>query len=175
MTAMSRGVALFLLMLTAAVPSATAQQSAAGADSAEIDKTSAELRSALRAFYFSLAHRDWEALSAGILPAKVVAHHPAPEAIVAASTRPVGGARPIGSAAANESPVCSSAARPSVDGAVITLRDDWAEVSVMSCGGAPGAADEFRFIHFEGRWWIVFIDLFRNPAGIGPAVVDVAP
>jgi hypothetical protein len=149
------------MMLTATISPGTAQQPDAQADSAR-----AELRSTLRAFYFSLAHRDWEALSANILPAKVVAHRPAPEAIVAASTRPVGVAPLTGSAAA-ETP-------PSVDDAVITLRDDWAEVSVTGCGAGVGAADEFRFIHFDGRWWIVFIDLFRGPAGPAAPVIQVA-
>ncbi len=143
----SPGVVVALaLMLTAAVLPGAAQQQGAEADSAR-----AELRSTLRAFYFSLAHRDWEALSAHILPAKVVAHHPVPEDIVAASV-------------ARSS--CWSAPSTSVDDAAITLRGDWAEVSVRRCGLVMPEADEFRFIHFEGRWWIVFIGL----AGDGVAI-----
>jgi hypothetical protein len=41
-------------------------------------------------------------------------------------------------------------------------------VSVARCGAGTDA-DRFRLIHFEARWWIVFIDLFR-----APAVVQVA-
>jgi hypothetical protein len=158
-----RCLVIALAMGLTTVSRATAQQPANPADSAQ-----AELRSTLRAFYFSLAHRDWQALSAYILPAKVVAHRPAPEAIVAASTRPPGGVLPTASASATDPPTCSSANEAPVDNAVILLRDDWAEVSVARCAAAAGA-DRFRLIHFEGRWWIVFIDLFREPA-----VVQVA-
>ncbi len=122
--------------LTLPVSHATAQQPANPADSAQ-----AELRSTLRAFYFSLAHR---------------------------ATRPPGGVLPTASASATDPPTCSSANDAPVDNAVILLRDDWAEVSVARCGAAAGA-DRFRLIHFEGRWWIVFIDLFQEPA-----VVQVA-
>jgi len=159
-----RGLVIALAVeLTLPVSHAPAQQPATPADSAQ-----AELRSTLRAFYFGLAHRDWEAVSAHILPAKVVAHRPAPEAIVAASTRPPDGVLPTVSASATDPPACSIADEGPVDNAVILLRDDWAEVSVARCGAAAGA-DQFRLIHFEARWWIVFIDLFR-----APAVVQVA-
>jgi hypothetical protein len=146
--------------LTGLVSRATAQQPAAPADSAR-----AELQSTLRAFYFNLAHQDWGALSAYILPAKVVAHRPAPDAIVVASTRPPNGVLPTASASANDAPTCSNANEAPVDNAVILLRGDWAEVSVARCGAAAGA-DQFRLIHFEARWWIVFIDLFRAPPAV---------
>ncbi len=160
-----RAAVTLVVGLTATVSAATAQQPVARTDSVQ-----AELRSTLRAFYFSLEHRDWEALSAYILPAKVVAHHPAPEAIVAASTRPAGGVLATTSAPADAPAACSSAILAPVDDAVVMLRDDWAEVSVPRCGPTAAGADQFRFIHFEGRWWIVFIDLFRQE----PAVVQVA-
>jgi hypothetical protein len=163
-TAIPRTVFMLLAMLTAALARAAAQQSVAPAYAVQGDVAEAEIRSTLRSFYFSLAHRDWEALSANILPAKVVAHHPAPEAIVAASTRPVGAVRLAGSAPARNPIACASATSVAVDDAVVMLRDDWAEVSVARCGTAVAAGDEFRFIRFEGRWWIVFIDLFREPA-----------
>jgi hypothetical protein len=69
-----------IAMLATIGTTVAAQQPSTGSERAEL-----RIRSSLRAFYFSLAHHDWEALTAGILPAKVVAHHPAPPAIVAAS------------------------------------------------------------------------------------------
>jgi hypothetical protein len=124
----------------------------------------AELRSSLRAFYFSLAHHDWEALAAGILPAKVVAHHPAPAAIVAASQP-------------HERPVsCPPAIADRVEAAEITIDAGWAAASVPRCGaGAIGSGevgandvgvDEFRFIEFDGRWWIVHIELAHDPGTV---------
>jgi hypothetical protein len=129
------------------------------------DSTHVRLRTALRAFYFSLAHQDWEALSAEILPAKVVAHHPAPEALVLAAGQPghaVHAATPGSAPAATDPPGCSTNATAVVEQAIITLDRDWAEVSVPRCGATTGGADEFRFIRFEGRWWIVYIELFRT-------------
>jgi hypothetical protein len=120
------------------------------------------IRTSLRAFYFSLAHHDWETLTAGILSAKVVAHHPAPAAIVAASQP-------------HERPAnCSPAIAERVEDAEITIDAGWAAASVAGCGageigsGEAGAndagADEFRFIEFDGRWWIVHIELSHDPA-----------
>ena len=99
----------------------------------------AEIRGALRAFYFSLAHHDWERLTAGILPAKVVAHHPAPGEIVAAF-RSGACARP-----------CSPTRAGDVEDSEILILDGWAAAAV--------GADEFRLIDFDGRWWIAYIDL----------------
>ena len=64
----------------------------------EADSTRAQLRMTLRAFYFNLAHQDWAAVSAAVLPAKVVAHRPAPATLMAATQRPARHARPIASA-----------------------------------------------------------------------------
>ena len=126
------------------------------------DSTQAQLRTTLRAFYFSLAHHDWEALTADILPAKVVAHRPAPEALVTAARLPDRPTKAAGSAPpADAPPACPSSAAALVDLARITLDGDWAEVSVPRCGGTTAGADEFRFIHFERRWRIVYIDLSR--------------
>jgi hypothetical protein len=83
MTRSKRGAhraGVLIAMLTTIGSTAAAQQSSTLSEPAEL-----RIRSSLRAFYFSLVHHDWEALTAGILPAKVVAHHPAPAAIVAAS------------------------------------------------------------------------------------------
>ncbi|MGH7518121.1 MAG: hypothetical protein ACREOC_11740 [Gemmatimonadales bacterium] len=142
-------VLLIGVLMAAAVPAA-AQRPLTQTDLAD-----AELRTVLRAFYFNLAHQDWEALAADILSAKVVAHRPAPEAMVAAAFR--------SAPAAGKESACPSNAAPLVDQAAITLDGDWAEVSVPRCGVTAGAADEFRLIRFEERWRVVYIDLFREP------------
>jgi hypothetical protein len=130
----------------------------------EADSTRAHLRMTLRAFYFNLAHQDWAAVSAAVLPAKVVAHRPAPATLVAAAQRPARHARPIASAPGEPSG-CPPDATALVEQAAITLDGDWAEVSVPGCSGAPAEADEFRFVCFEGRWWIVYIASARRLAG----------
>ena len=111
---------------------------------------SSAIHTTLRAFYFNLAHHDWEAIASQVLPAKVVAHRPAPEAMVAAAESP---------ALLDDSADCSA---PPGDQARITTDGDWAEVSVARCEGALRGEDEFRLIHFEQRWRIVYIDLFAQ-------------
>jgi len=143
----SRRAALALMTLSIAATATAAAQQA----SAQRDSSRAQIERTLRAFYFNLAHDDWEALTADILPAKVVAHRSAPEALVMSAPSAAG------------APVeCASPATPSIDGAIITLDGDWAEVSVPRCT-APRGADEFRLILFERRWRFVYIDLFREP------------
>ena len=156
-----RGHRVFALvgMLAAIGTTAAAQQPPTQSEPAEL-----RIRSALRAFYFSLAHHDWEALAAGILPAKVVAHHPAPAAIVAAS-------QPH-----KRLSNCALAIAERVEDAEITIDAGWAAASVARCGGDEigsgevGAndvgADEFRFIEFDGRWWIVHIELSHDPGTV---------
>ncbi len=140
-----RRVALALVtLLIAATATAAALQAPAQRDS-----TRAQIHRTLRAFYFNLAHDDWEALTADILPAKVVAHRSAPEGLVMAATT-------------GDPGLCASPATPLVDQAAITLDGDWAEVSVPRCA-APRGADEFRLIRFERRWRFVYIDLFQEP------------
>jgi hypothetical protein len=119
------------------------------------DSARAQIHTSLRSFYFNLAHHDWEALTADILAAKVVAHRPAPEALLAAASA---GAFPLADGPAT----CSSNQAALVDQAIITLEGSWAEVSVPRCPAAlAGAgADEFRLIHFEERWRFVYIALF---------------
>lgn len=152
MTRIERGghrVVALVGMLAAIGTTVAAQQPRTRSESAEL-----QIRGALRAFYFSLAHHDWESLTAGILPAKVVAHHPAPPAIVAASQprdRPAN---------------CPPTIAERVEGAEITLDAGWAAASVARCGAGEFGAndvgtDEFRFIEFDGRWWIVHIELSR--------------
>jgi hypothetical protein len=137
----------FLAALGIIVSSAQvhAQHSPAQADSARV-----QIQRTLRAFYFNLAHHDWEALTADILAAKVVAHRPAPEGLVIA-------AEPV---------ACSSPTTAQVEQAAIRLEGDWAQASVPRCiTGSPGI-DEFRLINFERRWRFVSIDLFDGPINL---------
>jgi hypothetical protein len=148
-------LALFAALVLSTV-TAMAQQPSAEGDSAR-----AHIHTTLRAFYFNLAHKDWEALTADILAAKVVAHRPAPEVLVAVATSPHRAARP--SAPGDDPMPCLATATALVDQATITLDGDWAEVSVPRCTAAQAGADEFRLIRFEKRWRFVFIELFREP------------
>jgi hypothetical protein len=148
------GIVALVGLLAAICTTAAAQQPSTGSDGARL-----QIRGALRAFYFSLAHRDWEALTAGILPAKVVAHHPAPPAIVAASDP---GGLP---------PNCAPTVAERVEAAEITMDGGWAAALVARCSaGEIGAGsvgrDEFRFIDFDGRWWIVYLRLSNDPAAV---------
>jgi hypothetical protein len=123
-----------------------------------MDSARAELRTTLRAFYFNLAHRDWEALAAQVLSAKVMASHPVPERLLtlAAHVAPT-----------DPSAECSSAANARVDHATIALDGDWAGALVPHCPPAPTArADEFRLVRFERRWRIIYIDLFQDPGAV---------
>jgi outer membrane murein-binding lipoprotein Lpp len=130
---------------------------------AQLDSIRAQIHTSLRAFYFNLAHQDWEALTADILAAKVVAHRPAPAALLAAAVFP---SREVRVSQSNDRTACSSSAAPMVDQAVMLLDGDWAEVSVPRCNIMDGGADEFRLIHFEQRWRIVYIDLFQQPLNV---------
>lgn len=146
-----RASLVLALVLSAWTAGVTAQQAPIQPDSAR-----AQIHTSLRAFYFNLAHQDWEALTADILAAKVVAHRPAPQAMVLAAASAGGSSR------TDESPACSSK-QPLVDQATITLDREWAEVSVPHCTALAGA-DEFRLIHFEERWRFVYIDLYDGTA-----------
>jgi hypothetical protein len=152
-------LAVLVAMLAAIGTTVTAQQPLTRSEPAEL-----RIRTALRAFYFSLAHHDWEALTAGILPAKVVARYPAPPAITAASLP-------------DERPVnCAAAIAERVEAAEITIDAGWATAAVARCGagdigsGEVGAnevgVDEFRFVRFDGRWWIVHIELSHDPGTV---------
>ena len=145
----SRRAGLLLLPLLIVLASHAAAQQAPAQD----DSARAQISRTLRAFYFNLAHDDWEALSADILPAKVVAHRSAPEALAMAARS--------AAAALRE---CAYPGTPSIDEAVITLDGDWAGVSVPRCT-EPRGADQFRLIRFDRRWRFVHIDLFQEPPG----------
>jgi hypothetical protein len=147
-------VAIAGMLAVLALP-ATAQQTTNQQDSA-----ATQLRGVLRAFYFNLAHHDWEAIAADVLSAKVVASRSAPASLQMATRdrdRTGGSGGP-----ANEPVACSTSTSAVVNEAVIQLEGDWAEVSVPRCGVASGGADEFRLIHFESRWRFVYIDLFED-------------
>jgi hypothetical protein len=131
--------ALIGVLLTWVVP-VIAQQTHIEPEAAQ-----ARLRSTLRGFYFSLAHRDWNALSQDILPAKIVANKHFPEGLALSSP----------SARAT-----CSADVADVDQARITFDGDWADVAVPRCAQAAEGTDEFHFIHYQGRWWIVYIALW---------------
>jgi hypothetical protein len=146
-----RAPLVLALVLSAWTASVTAQQSPIRPDSAR-----AQIHTSLRAFYFNLAHGDWEALTADILAAKVVASRSAPEALVLATET-----------SSSDVPVsCSPATTALVDQAVITLEGDWAEVSVPRCTAALAGADVFRLIHFEERWRFVSIDLYEGSVSV---------
>lgn len=123
-----------------------------------------QIQSTLRAFYYNLAHRDWEALTATILAAKVVAHRPAPEALVMAARDRLGHSTAPASPAAPPVNCASTAAL--LDQAAITLDGDWAEVTVPRCTAGLAGFDEFRMINFEQRWRIVYIELFPDPINV---------
>jgi hypothetical protein len=158
--------ALVSLLAAIGATTVTAQQPLARSEPAEV-----RIRTALRAFYFSLAHHDWEALTAGILPAKVVAHYPAPPAVVAVS---LPAERPV---------TCAAAIAESMEAAEITIDAGWAMAAVARCGaedigsgevgGNDVGVDEFRFVEFDGRWWIVHIELFHDP-GTRPHAIKSA-
>ncbi|HEX3234896.1 MAG TPA: hypothetical protein VHR41_11910 [Gemmatimonadales bacterium] len=154
-----RTIAGLFLTLTTWSGKAAAQQQQILADS-----TRAQIQTGLRAFYFNLAHRDWDALTADILPAKVVAHRPAPEVLLTKA----GAARDAAerSTKADDSAMCPAGQAALVDQAGIILDGDWAEVSVPRCGGSPAGADEFRLIRFESRWRLVYIRLFQQPVNV---------
>jgi hypothetical protein len=154
-----RTSAALLAVLVASTSGAAAQGSPAQSDSSR-----AQIHTGLRAFYFNLAHRDWDALTAEILPAKIVAHRPVPEVLVRAADLPD---RATGLSATADGPVaCSPTPTPLLDQATITLDGDWAEVTVPRCAAPLAGTDEFRLIRFERRWRFVFIHLFEEPVTV---------
>jgi hypothetical protein len=159
-----RAAVVTMLALIALTANAGAQHSPGQPDSART-----QIHSTLRAFYFNLAHHDWNALTADILAAKVVAHRTAPEALVTAVIAMR--RHPSGSSGEPASPGadlvgCSSTAAALVDQAAILFEDNWAEVAVPRCTAGSTGLDQFRLIKFEKRWRIVFIELFQKPMSV---------
>jgi hypothetical protein len=140
-----RSTGSVLLLALGQVAAANAQQHS-GPDTARV-----EIRTTLRSYYFSLAHHDWDALTADILAAKVVAHRPAPEKLLASAAA---------AASHGTAPTYCASDKPRVDDSDVLLDGDWAEVSVPHCRGS----DEFRLIHFEHRWRIVYSRISSTPS-----------
>jgi hypothetical protein len=117
---------------------------------AQQDSAHAELRTVLRAFYFNLAHHDWEAIAADVLSAKILASRPAPASLerISASASP---------------DACPASASALVGEALIHRDGDWAAVLVPRCGVISPGGDEFRLMHFQTRWRFVYINLFEDP------------
>ena len=132
---------------------------AAAAQEATVVPTgaAAEIGGRLRAFYFNLGHNDWDALTADILAAKVVAHRRPPERLLLAPLTPPG------TASSPAEKVCPGAV--AVEQAVITVEGDWAGASVPHCGPVS-LHDEFRLIQFAGRWRFVSIHLSQQPVNV---------
>jgi hypothetical protein len=134
-----RPALVVVALLTISVLPAAAQQ----------DSAASQLHTVLRAFYFNLAHRDWEAIAADVLSAKILASRSTPMSLSTPSRSPrLDACAPIASL---------------VEQAVIRQEGDWAAVSVPRCGLASAGADEFRLIHFEKRWRFTYIALFEEP------------
>jgi hypothetical protein len=119
----------------------------------------AEIGGRLRSFYFNLASNNWDALTADILAAKVVAHRPPPEMLLLRAATPAGAG-----ASLVERP-CSGDLSVSVHQAVIAVEGDWAEARVPHCGPVP-RYDEFRLIRFAGRWRFVSIHLSQHSLSV---------
>jgi hypothetical protein len=144
------------VLLMAAAPPATAQETAIAQDSGR-----AQIRAVLRAFYLNLANQNWDALAAYVLSPKLLERRGAPGDLqMVARDRTRGrGLRPALAAPRT----CPSSASPMIDDAAIRLDGDWAEVSVPRCGGPSPGMDEFSMLYFEKRWRFIYTDLFHGP------------
>jgi hypothetical protein len=143
------------LLLLGATRAATAQT--AGAP----DSAAAGIRLILRAFYLNLASQNWDALAAYVLSPKLLERRGAPgelQMVVRDRTRSRGGTGPTAAP-----PACPSSASPMIDGAVIGVDGDWADVSVPRCSGASPGVDRFGMLYFERRWRFIYTDLFQPP------------
>jgi hypothetical protein len=140
----------------AAMLSASAIPAAAQHPTLQADSVRAQIRTTLRAFYFNLAHRDWEALAAEILSAKVMASHPMPESLMAIADN---------AAEADGPEHCSTDAASRVERASVTLDGHWARALVPHCPPAV-RGDEIRLVRFERRWRIIYIDLWQEQSGV---------
>lgn len=153
---MSRSRFLLLLLgsLLVGPSAARAQGTVVPPDSAKD-----QVRSVLRAYYFNLATRNWDALAANVLSPKLLERRGAPADLqnVARDRTRHSGTR--GKVA--PPPSCPKADSTLIDGAAIAVEGDWAEVSVPSCRGHSPGVDEFGLIYFEQRWRFIYTDLFE--------------
>lgn len=144
------------VLLMAAAPAATAQETAIAPDSAR-----AQIRLVLRAFYLNLASQNWDALAAYVLSPTLLERRGSPADVqMVARDRTRARGSPAGVAAPR---ACPSNASPMIDQAAIALDGDWADVSVPRCSGPSPGVDEFGMLYFEQRWRFIYTDLFRGP------------
>jgi hypothetical protein len=143
------------VLLLALAQAVTAQQAAMPQDSAP-----AQIRAVLRAYYFNLENRNWEALAAYVLSPKLLERRGSPGDLELATRNRT---RARGSAHAANAPKCPASISSMVDTAAIRLDGDWAEVSVPRCRGAVLGVDEFRMLYFEDRWRFIYTGLFEGP------------
>jgi hypothetical protein len=128
------------------------------------DSAKAQIRGVLRAFYFNLESRNWEALAAYVLSPKLLERRGAPgdlDMVARDRTRTRAPSHP-----AARSATCRSSAAPEVKQAVMQLDGDWAEVSVPRCLGTSAGTDEFRLLYFEDRWRFIYTALFEAPTNV---------
>lgn len=145
---------LFGLLLMAAPPPATAQTTNPAPDSAR-----AQIRLVLRAFYFNLGNRNWDALAAYVLSPKLLERRGAPGDLpMVARDRSRSRSSPAAIAAPQS---CPSSASPGIDAAGIRVDGDWADVSVPRCSGSSPGVDRFGMLYFESRWRFIYTDLFE--------------
>jgi hypothetical protein len=143
------------LLLIARPPSGYAQSSAVAPDSVR-----PQILSVLRAYYLNLANRNWDALAAYVLSPKLLERRGGAndhQLVVEDRTRGRGSPATVG-----VSVVCPSSASPMIDGTVIRLEGDWADVSVTRCSGPSPGVDQFGMLYFEGRWRFIYTTLFQG-------------
>jgi hypothetical protein len=145
------GLALSIAILALTRP-AMAQEAAASPDSAE-----SQIRGVLRAFYYHLESKNWDALSPYVLSPKLL------ERRDGARERSRGASHP-----ASKPRTCPATPPASIDEATIRLDGDWAEVSVPRCSGSVAGVDELRMLYFEDRWRFIYTDLFDTSGSSAP-------
>jgi hypothetical protein len=128
------------------------------------DSSRAQIQQTLRSWYFSLAHHDWNAVTDDILAAKVVAHRMAPAALLESPG--------VQSVAALDIRHCAAGETTLVEAALIRRDGDWAQVWVPRCTAGHSEGDNFRLIHFEQRWRIVYIDLYKESPSTARNISD---
>jgi hypothetical protein len=148
------------LVLAGALLLAVARTTTAQQDGPVPDSAQTQIRLVLRAFYFNLASRNWEALAAYVLSPKLLERRGAPGDLqMVARDR----ARSRGSSHGVQAPrTCPSKASPMIDEAAIRVDGDWADVSIPRCSGDSAGVDEFGMLYFEKRWRFIYTDLFQG-------------
>jgi hypothetical protein len=140
----------------------SARPAAAQAALPQPDSARAEIRLVLRAFYLTLARRNWDALAAYVLSPKLLERRGAPgDSQLVAHDRLQSRGAPAAAAAPRS---CPSSASPMIDEAGIRLDGDWADVAVPRCSGPSPGVDRFGMLYFERRWRFIYTDMFPEPA-----------